>query len=96
MYQAFRLPLLLFFLLVWIENRFIFSLGVQLVGARMAEAVAEEFDGDFEAFWGALTRYATEEWNVWYGSFSISSLSSFRRVTSVPGRLRTIMHASDR
>lgn len=36
--------------------RFIFALGVQLVGARMAEVIAKEFGGDFEAFWGALIR----------------------------------------
>ena len=38
-------------------GRFIFSLGVHMVGARTAEAIAEEFDGDFEAFWRALTKY---------------------------------------
>lgn len=36
---------------------FIFALGVQLVGARMAEVIAEQFEGDFQAFWGALIRY---------------------------------------
>eukprot|EP00903_Cladosiphon_okamuranus_P007072 g6873.t1 len=35
-------------------GRFIFSLGVPLVGARMAEIIADDFNGDFAAFWGAL------------------------------------------
>lgn len=36
--------------------RFIFALGVRLVGARMAKVIAAHFDDDFDAWWGALKR----------------------------------------
>lgn len=37
-------------------GKFIYSLGVRLIGTRMADAIAEEFHYDFEAWWWALTR----------------------------------------
>lgn len=37
-------------------KRFISALGITLVGARMAEVIAEHFDNNFDAWWEALKR----------------------------------------
>lgn len=42
--------------LIGYRGRFIAALGVPLVGARTAELMAEHFEDDFEAWWGALKR----------------------------------------